>query len=290
MKKIFQVLWFLIAAAGIVTVAGCSRSGASSGRPGGKITIQAILPSNVQDFPSGVTENNNFIIDYWKEKTGYDFDITVLPLNEEREKLNMMFNAGEVYGIVFQKDMTALPRFQGQDLLQPFDNYMAGSTFFENFKAYQAKGILDGKQYGAVILPDGIPCGSGLYLVRKDIATQLGFSRQPETFEEFNRMLAAFKSAGKIPLSIFGSPGGQYGVTNSYGVWDMLQGFFGVTTYRNEWCVRDGKIVSRFTEPAVYDYLVYVKSLYDNEMIPRDFLSLTRMPQSSFTFPARRLP
>lgn len=66
------------------------------------------MPSNVQDFPDGVTEDDNFIVDYYKEVTGYDFDIVVLGSEDEATQLNVMFNSGEVNGIVVSRNIKAI--------------------------------------------------------------------------------------------------------------------------------------------------------------------------------------
>lgn len=231
-------------------------------------TLQVICPSNVQDFPEGVTANDNFIVDYWSEQTGFDFDIVVLPSTDASQKLNLMFNSGEIYGMVFEKDMTALARFHGEGLLQPLDDYIADSKFFSEFEQYQTKGVLDGKQYGAVILPDGIPCASDLFLTRKDVLADVGITESPKTFEDFNEMLATLKAeTGMIPLGVCKSPADAS--------WGTISALFNVSAFHNSWCVRDGKVTFRQLQPEAYDYLVYAKSLYDDGMIPQDFLSLT---------------
>lgn len=232
------------------------------------VTLQLILPSNATDFPEGMSENDNFIIDYWEEQTGYDFDIVILPQANEQEKLNLMFSGGEVTGMVFQKDLTSPARFYNQGVLQPFDDYVEGSYFFDTFSEYQSKGVFDGQQYAAMIPPDGIPCSSSLYVVRKDILNSIGITEQPATFDDFTEMLRIIKQGtDMIPLAVYDSP-------CSVG-WDVVAAMFGVSNSHNNWAVRDGKVVYRFTQPEGYDYLTYCKMLYDEGLIPQDTLSLT---------------
>jgi putative aldouronate transport system substrate-binding protein len=239
----------------------------SAGGAGGGARLQLIMPSNVQDFPEGVTPNSNFIVDFWKSKTGDDYDVIVLPTQEGEQKLNLMFSSGEVTGMVFSKDQTSFTKYYEQGLLQPLDSIVGGSSFFSTFEPYQATGILGGQQYAAIIPPDGIPAESGLYIVRKDLASENGFAEQPQTFEAFNSMLEAFKGTGRVALSVYGSP--------TTAAWDMLQGLFGVNLECNSWAVRDGSIAYRPVLPEALGYIKYVKRLYDEELIPKDFVSLT---------------
>ena len=293
MKKLKKLFAMLLAAALLLSTAACtsgqpeskapsssskasSSSGESSsqedtaepGNTGSGAKLQLILPSNSTPFPDGMSENDNFLVDYWREKTGFDFDIVILPNINSAEKLNLMFSGGEVYGMVFEKDFTSPSRFHDQKMLQPFDDYMEGSYFFETFKDFQGKGQMDGQQYAAIIPTDGIPCSSSLYVVRKDILGTIGIKEQPKTFDDFNSMLYDIKSKTEmIPLAVYEAP--------SKDSWDTIASLFGVSYQHNAWAVRDGNVVLRHTMPAAFDYLTYCKKLYDDGIIPKDFLSLT---------------
>lgn len=290
MRKIKKLAALLLAAALVLSMAACngsqqdssssgepsnasqdsSSSGSSSGgeSTGSGATLQLILPSNSTPFPDGMSENDNFLVDYWKEKTGFDFDIVILPNINSDEKLNLMFSGGEIYGMVFEKDFTAPSRFHAQKMIQPFDDYMEGSYFFDVFAEYQGKGQMDGQQYAAIIPPDGIPCASGLYVVRKDVLNSIGITEQPATMDDFTHMLYDIKEkSGMIPLGVYDSP--------SKDSWDMVAALFGLSVGHNAWAVRDGNVVLRQTMPEAFDYLTYCKKLYDDGIIPRDFLSLT---------------
>ncbi len=292
MRKLKTLAAILLTLALLVSLVGCSGGSGSSGSSSNPskaenttetsgstseetseptssgATLQLIMPSNVQDFPEGVTEDNNFIVDYWSEKTGFKFDIVVLPNSNAEEKLNLMFNGGEVTGLVFEKDLTAPSRFFNQGVLQPFDDYMDGSFFFETYKDYQSKGVIDGHQYAAMIVPDGIPCSSSLYVVRKDILNGIGITEQPADFDAFVEMLRTIKEkTDLIPLGVYDAP--------SNSSWDTIAALFGVAPTHNQWAVRDGNVVYRFTQKEGYDYLTFCKQLYDEGLIPQDTLSLT---------------
>jgi ABC-type glycerol-3-phosphate transport system substrate-binding protein len=97
-----------------------------------KTTIQVVCPSNVQDFPEGITPNDNFIVEYWEEQTGYDFDIVVMAA-ESDEKFNVMFSSGEISGLAFNRDVSAVSTLASQGLVANFDDYIDESVFFQKF-------------------------------------------------------------------------------------------------------------------------------------------------------------
>lgn len=295
MKTFKKWLAFLLAAALLVTaLAACGDKTSSSSKPaestagssqaapseavssetadgekkGSGETLQLVMPSNSTPFDEGISASDNFITNYWSENTGYQFDVVILPNINAAEKLNLMFSGGEIKGLVFEKDFTSPSRFYNQGMLQSFDDYMEGSYFFETFAQYQDKGQIDGQQISAIIPPDGIPCSSSLYVVRKDVLESIGITEQPKTFEEFDAMLHTIKDkTDMIPLGVYNSP--------SVETWDTIAALFGVSQSHNAWAVRDGNVVYRLTQPEGFDYLTYCKKLYDEGLIPSDCLSLT---------------
>ncbi|NLO37258.1 MAG: hypothetical protein GX112_13035, partial [Clostridiaceae bacterium] len=58
--------------------------------PGPKPSITMYGPSNVEEFPAGEDENNNKIINYIKEMTGYDVTWIIAPRDNGREAMNMI--------------------------------------------------------------------------------------------------------------------------------------------------------------------------------------------------------
>lgn len=251
--------------------AGSQSSGKSSSQKSDDkkdVTIQVICPSNQQEFPSGVTPNDNFIVNYWKEKTGFNFDIVVLPLENSEEKFNVMFNSGEATGIAFTRDAGKVGMLAGQNVLVPVDEYMEDSTFFAKFADYQTMGKYDGKQYGIGIPPDGIPYEGAIAIARKDIMVKNGMTDQPATFEEFNKMLEMFKAEGLVPLVIGGSP-----TQKSF---DLPLSLFGIASdTAAKFRVTNDKIEYKMITEDAKEYLKYMSQLYKDGMIPQDFPALT---------------
>ena len=253
-KKLLSVLLAAGMLAGILS--GCSRStGTAPEETGGgqeaeassvsreeekgksDVTIQVIVPGNFQEFPEGIDENNNFIVDYWREKTGYDFDIVILPTGDEgKEKLNLMFNGGQVEGVVFTQTTYKASQMAAQGLLEPLDSYLADNTLYNQYKDIQALGEYDGSQYGIVVPTDGIFAQGSLTVARKDIMTANGFAQQPKTFEEFNDLLYMFKDQGMTAMAVYDSPTKK--------PFDMFLSMFGISsTHASNFMLgEDGKL------------------------------------------------
>ena len=232
-----------------------------------KITLQVVTPSNVQDFPEGITPNDNFIVEYWKEQTGYDFDIVVMSA-ESDEKFNVMFSSGEITGLAFNRDVSTVSTLASQGLVENYDDYMADSVFFQKFASSQTVGKYDGKQYAAVVPSDGIGYQSGELMVRKDIMADYGITEQIGTIDEFTAMLKTAKDNGlEAPLAVFGEP---VGGDDTFG---PLLAMFGVNS-GGYYGIRDDKVVFKALLPEAKDYLTYVKMLYDEGYIPKDFAAL----------------
>lgn len=223
-----------------------------------KKSIHIYAPGNVQEFPKGLTKDDNFIINYWREKSGYDITFDILPLENGETKLNVMFNSGEVEGIAFSRDFAKVGPLAEAGLTIALDEYMAKSSFFSKFAESQIMGKVNGKQYAAVIPTDGINIQAATYVVRKDLMTS-----EPKSFDEFNKMLQQFKSEKLVPMALSGSPDSRS--------FSIVQGMFGI---QNNFSIRNGKIVYNRVQPEVKEYLKYVQDLYKNGMIVKDFLTL----------------
>ena len=233
------------------------------------VTIQVIVPGNFQEFPEGIDENNNFIVDYWREKTGYDFDVIILPTGDEgKEKLNLMFNGGQVEGVVFTQTTYKASQMAAQGLLEPLDEYLADNTLYNQYKDIQALGQYEGSQYGIVVPTDGIFAQGALTVVRKDVMEANGIAKQPQTFDEFNDLLYMFKEQGMTGMAVYDSPTKK--------PFDMFLSMFGISsTHASNFMLgEDGKLQFKMISEQAKDYLAYMHQLYEDGIIPKDFASL----------------
>lgn len=259
MKKLVSLLLAIIMVAAM--------AGGLSALAEEKPVIQVILPSNMQDFPDGLTEDNNFIVDYWREKTGYDFDVIILSGDADTQ-LATMLNAGECTGLIVTRNAANIGRFAMEEVIMNLDEYKDKATIYTMNDC--SAGTYNGSQYG-FCQSDSINYStqSGLWYVNVDILTELGYDHTPATFEEFMEFLYKAKDAGYMPLGIYGDPARSY---NGGDTFAMLQGLYGLGG--GEYIAdAEGNVSYKYVSEQGKAYLEFVKKLYDDGLIPADFAS-----------------
>lgn len=260
MKKLVSLLIALILALGMMGMTAVAEE---------PVKIQVILPSNVQDFPDGITEDNNYIVDYWREKTGYDFDCIILSNEDADTQLATMLNGGEVNGIIVTRNAANIGKYASEGLIANLDEYKDACTLYTMNDC--TAGIYDGSQYG-FCQSDSINYSTqnGLWYTNKDIVEELGFATAPATYEEFVDFLYKAKDAGYLPLALYGDPGrGDNGST-----FTILQGVYGLGG--GEYGVgENNEVYYKYITDEAKAYLEFCAKLYADGIIPSDFASQT---------------
>lgn len=234
-----------------------------------KVTIQLILPGNQEEFPEGLDENNNFIVDKWREDTGYDFDITILPADNEMEETKIMFNSGEVEGIMFSRHQSLVGNLADEGVIACLDDYVDDIALYQKYPEAQVTGQFEGSQYAIMTDPDGIFASSGLAMANKGLMTEMGITEQPKTFEELNDLLYAFKEQGKLGVVAYGSV-----VRKNF---DMLHAMFGLSGSNSRFSLaEDGTLEFRWLTDRAKDFCTWMNQLYNDGIIPKDFSALDR--------------
>ncbi|TVX96280.1 extracellular solute-binding protein [Cohnella terricola] len=211
-----------------------------------------------------VDYNSYPVNQYIEEKTGYKVQNDMLPQEKPSDKLNLIMASGTDYDFIdalntqdffnFAKngaltDLTPLIEQYGPNIKQMLSpESLAGAT-------------VDGKIYGIPTLNvsyvrDGL-------LIRTDWLEKVGKS-MPTTLDEFVDVLKAFKEQdpggnGKnnIPLTI-----------DSIGLVDNIMGAFGIY---GQWNELDGKPVNVSNHPALKDYAAFMRSLYEQGLLDKEF-------------------
>ena len=261
MKKLISVL--------IAVMMAATMLGGLSALAEDKPVIQVVLPSNVQDFPDGITEDNNFIVDYWREKTGYDFDCIVLSNEDANTQLATMLNAGECTGIIVTRGAANVGKFAAEEVIMSLEDYKDKATLYTMNDC--SAGIYNGEQY-AFCQSDSINYSTqnGMWYVDVDILTELGWDHTPATYDELVEYLYAAKDAGYTPLALYGDPGrGDNGSTFTLlqGVYGLGGGEYGVT--------EDNEVYYKYVSDDAKAYLEFCAKLYADGIIPADFASQT---------------
>lgn len=236
-----------------------------------KVTIQLILPGNQEEFPEGLDEHNNFIVDKWREDTGYDFDITILPAENksEIEETKIMFNSGEVEGIVISRHQSLVGQLADEGVIACLDDYVDDITLCQKYPEAQVTGQYEGSQYGIVTDPDAVFPSGGLVMANKGLMAEMGITEQPKTFEELNNLLYAFKDQGVLGAACFGSV-----VRKNF---DLFHAMFGLSGSNSRFSLaEDGTLEFVWTTDRAKDFCTWMNQLYNDGIIPKDFSALDR--------------
>jgi len=234
-----------------------------------KPVVQVILPSNVQDFPEGITEDNNFIVDYWREKTGCDFDCIILSNENADTQLATMLNAGECTGIIVTRNAANIGRYASEELIMDLEDVKDKVTLYTMNDC--SAGIYNGHQFG-FCQSDSINYSTqnSQWYINTDILEELGYDHTPATYDEFVEYLYKAKDANYLPLAMQGNPA----TGNSGTTFGLLQGIYGLGGGEYA-ATEDGEVYYKYVTDEAKAYLEFVTKLYADGIIPADFASQT---------------
>lgn len=252
---------------GTAVLSGCggaeSDKSSNAGAAGGKPTDISIMVIN---YGTQFADENNFM---WKEiekRTNTKLNVTWVSPNNIIEKSNVTLASGDIPDLMYMEDLnsaqfrTAVAQGAFWDLTPFLKNY----PNFKNIPDYALENSkINGKNY---VLPRPYPIvGGGLFpLIRKDWLDKLNL-KMPETLDEFKNVLKAFVNNDP-------DGNGQKDTIGYASYMSSLSFFYNLYNDTNgAWKVKDGKLVPIITEDASRDALLYIKGLYDEGLISKDF-------------------
>ncbi|WP_239628853.1 extracellular solute-binding protein [Paenibacillus sp. H1-7] len=260
-----------LAAFGLMTSAllsGCGASNpgssANSGSgAGGKTTDISIMVIN---YGKQFADENNVM---WKEiekRTNTKLHVTWVSPNNILEKTNVTLASGDIPDLMFLESLET-PQFRSmisQGAFWDLTPFLKDYPNFKNVPDYAWENSkINGKAY---VVPRPYPVvGGGLFpLIRKDWLDKLNL-KMPETLDDFKKTLHAFVNNDP-------DGNGQKDTTGYSAMTSSLGFIYNVYNNTNgEWKEKDGKLVPIITEPESKDALLYIKSLYDENLISKDF-------------------
>ena len=271
----------MIISAGLLASCGQDETTTANEKPELKI-----LMNNIKEDP-----NTYPVAQMLEEKTGYHVQYDLLPSDNVEEKLNLILSSQDDYdGIQIMgtyKDKYYDYANQGAllELDELIDEYGPNIKEALSDDTWELSRV-NGKIYGIVTAsskdldengnekPDPM---TSMMLVRTDIMEQAGIEKMPETIDEFTNMLRAMKSlsgdssmrqAPLTTLSTLELPG--------------IEGAFGVEC---EWIDNgDGTLSNRVETEGYKEYLLYLKSLYDEGLLDPELpTNKTNNVQEKFT-------
>lgn len=204
-----------------------------------------------------------------EEATGYHVEYDMLPADNIEEKLNLIIASQEPYDAIIiggKNDLIMNYAKAGAllDLSPYLDSLPQLSAAINEYE--RETFTIDDRLY-AIGMQSPAFSGRGqinnTVFIRQDYLDALNLAL-PATLDEFTAMLRAFKaydngtSNATIPLTL----------TSSNIFLNCITGAFGIP---NEWNEVDGDLVHRATDARLFDYLNYMKSLYQEGLIDVDY-------------------
>lgn len=230
-----------------------------------KTTLRIFGPNNVEEFPAGEDENNNKIIAYMEEKTGYDLIWEIAPKENAREKVNLMLTSGvECPDMIVNGDRNWGLDFVKEGMLHPLDDYVANTKNLKGLLTEEANRMMTfgDKLYG-IVVPQNQDASNGV-IIRKDWLEEEQLE-VPRTLEEFRAALEAFKARrpDSIPFTAIAGTVGLEGLTSFLGA-------FGLAVQWRE--APDGKLENSYITQDMKDFLAYMSGLYADGLLDKEYV------------------
>lgn len=241
-------------------VAGMLAAGLGTVLAADKVKLTVAYTYNVESFLPGEDENNNEIINYLREKSGFDIHWIILPPDQPWEKVNLMLASGDPPDIIYCPDKNQFGNWLHQGALARLDEYLTDTPNLDRLVPEDAWGAVtwEGGRYAVPIPQNQRIAGTTGIFVRTDWLDELGIER-PETLDEYYDMMVRLKNDRKvIPLTAAAANGLIDGFTGAFGIG---------TAYK----VKDGKIVCSYIEPEAKEYLAYMNKLYREGLLDMEF-------------------
>lgn len=270
--------WFRIMAAAIailmaMTLGACKQTtgGAGTKAPSGstldtkgvKLVIQT--SSNVEQFPEGMDENNNLIINFLREVTGYDLEWIISPREGAVEWMSAMMTSGTSPDMI-RPGKAEFLSYVDQDLLTPLDESLEkyGPDIMAKVdEDTWLTATFDGKKY-AITVPTQYISGNGI-MYRGDWLDKLGLE-VPRTLDEFVEVLRKVrdeKPGGEntIPFVAYGASGVEAGL-------EGFRGAFGVAASDVD---ENGVYQDVFLQEGMRKYVEFCRMLYAEKIIDPEY-------------------
>lgn len=225
------------------------------GKGGRGVTLKIIAGHNVESFLEGEDENNNAIVTYLEENSGFDLEYTILPGEDAQTKLNLLLADPN------PPDILQTGSFQDllfQEALADITDYVKDAPTLQSFipKETWAATTVDGRIYGVPIPQNQHISGTSGVMARKDWFEEMGI-QDPVTVDEYYAVMQRLRDErGVIPLTGSGA---------------RIEGFLGAFGVATQYVEKGGELVDAFVQPEAKAYLQYMNKLYSEGLMDPDW-------------------
>lgn len=199
------------------------------------------------------------VIKVFEEKTNTKLNTIIPPQGSYKEKVNILVSSGDIPDVFrVMQAMANLPGYAVRGQIAALDDQIKKSPVLSQIPAEYFNYInFDGKKY---FVPKAIPLTKNLWL-RKDVADKYGvnLSGNPTT-DQFYTEMKKIAGSGVVPFCFPKFIDNFRFFYNAFGVYDGV--------YQ-----KDGKFVDGFQVPETKDALEYIKKLYKDGIIDKEFIT-----------------
>lgn len=266
--KVKKALVVLLAAATLLaTASGCKKNQettASASKDPVTIRILVVYRSQMDDMSkANIDLNNNKITQAHEKNSGQKVTWESLPKSDSATKIAMIFSSGDVPDLI-EMDRNTTFKYAVQGAIQNLDSLISkySPNYTKSMSSLQETlncAKYNGKTIAYVNRPEDYPklANQGI-IVRRDIMDELGL-KDPQTIDDFVTMLKTVKQKkpSMIPLEMAQSCQSS-----------ALQGMFGISTTTIE---NSGKLAYTATSAGFKNYLTWMKGLYDQGLLDKEF-------------------
>ncbi|MFK7697037.1 extracellular solute-binding protein [Paenibacillus sp. HJGM_3] len=242
---------------------GTGASGASAIK-NKDVRVMRTYHAGMEQFKGSDNYNDNRLVNYLKEKSGFNVKYESLPKDNANQKVSIILASGDVPDLLFVPGKSDYFKLAQQGAFEPLDDLI--KQYIPNLNSFISKEIMDASKYDgktyAVPVRVAQKVGAGI-LTRSDMMKELGL-KDPATVDELYTTLKTIKEKKNIaPLTgTGGNPGSFMGsflpYASAYGV--------GTSTV-----VKNGKLEFSWVQPEYKDFLTTMKKWYAEGLIDQEF-------------------
>ncbi len=228
-----------------------------------KVTIQIPVYDRAYE---GWNVTDNYFTQWVQSDFGdkYNIDVEFVGISRSNQVTDymMMIASGSAPDIIFHYDMPQMLAYYAEESMQPLDGeeiaYYAPDYWAKMSETIETYGAVDGETYFAFASrPEAY---NNVYLIRQDWIDAVG-KTMPQTLEEYNDLLLAWKEAG------LGNGGGNL-LTGSF-IYDYPFRTWPID--EKERALYSDLSVAAFTWEPTYDFLKNLNYQYNNGLIDTEF-------------------
>ncbi len=255
MKKIVCIGLIILVVSSLAFAAG-QQDGAKAEE---RVTIKVMTNynPNIETFRDGLDPNNNDIIQWLRDNSGFDIEVEILPKDGGGQKVAIVLASGDVPDIMRMYEKSQYSTLAMQGALYAIDDLLAAAPVYKAIVPDVTwKAVMVNDKIYALPAPQTYNGVHGLF-TRMDYLEKLGLAK-PKTVDEYYDVLKKIKGMGDNIV----------GLTSTG---PMIKGFTGAFGIEPAWRDVGGKLVPGVIQPGAKDYLAYMWKLYDEGILDKEF-------------------